>query len=218
MKKNKICAVITGHDKSGLDRTGEKADLFEVRIDLIGNAWPEVVTRLNKPWIATNRSAAQHGKWTGSEEARTAELLKAVDLGARMIDIELDTKDLPAFVSRIKGKAKCLISHHDWEGTPPAAELAQIVESEITAGAYTCKVVTTAQKFEDNITVLQLMGMFPAARLIAFAMGNAGVLSRVMAPLAGAYFTYASINATAASAPGPTICMPSASRSLARAR
>jgi 3-dehydroquinate dehydratase-1 len=202
MKKNKICAVITGDDKAGIETAGQTADIFEVRIDLIGSAWPEVARSLNKPWIATNRGSSQHGKWAGSEEKRTAELFKAMEMGAWIVDIELESPGLSGILGQARGKTKCMVSHHDWEGTPPTARLAEIVNAALSSGAYACKVVTTARGFEDNITVLKLMGMFPAAKLIAFAMGNEGVLSRVMAPLAGAYFTYASIDAAAASAPG----------------
>jgi 3-dehydroquinate dehydratase len=56
------------------------ADLFEVRIDLIGKTWPELAHHIRKPWIATNRMVSEGGKWTGSERARIYELLKAVDL------------------------------------------------------------------------------------------------------------------------------------------
>jgi len=203
MKKNKrICAVITGDDKAGIETAGKTADMFEVRIDLIGKAWPRVASRLHKPWIATNRGTFQHGKWTGSDEERTAELLKAVKMGAWMIDIELECPGLQEIVQQAKGKTKCMISHHDWEGTPPAARLAEIVNNGISAGAYACKVVTTARGFEDNIAVLKLIRMFPAVRIVAFAMGTEGILSRVMAPMAGAYFTYASICDSSASAPG----------------
>lgn len=202
MKKNKICAVITAADKAGIEKAGETADLFEVRIDLIGSAWQEIAQRLTKPWIGTNRPVSQHGNWTGNEEKRTAELVKALELGAWMIDIELDSPGLQWIMQQAGSRKKCLVSYHDWQATPPMKKLAEIVNSEITSGAHACKVVTTARRFEDNMTVLKLFGMFPAERLVAFAMGADGVLSRVMAPLAGAYFTYASITDSSASAPG----------------
>jgi 3-dehydroquinate dehydratase-1 len=202
MKKNNICAVITGDDQAGIETAGKTADFFEVRIDLIGKAWPEVARRLNKPWIATNRGASQHGKWRGSEGKRTDELLKAMEMGAWMVDIELESPGLAGILRQARGKTKCMVSHHDWKGTPSTARLAKIVNAELSTGAYACKVVTTAGGFQDNIKVMKLFGMFPAVKLIAFAMGAEGVVSRVMAPLAGAYFTYASINDASASAPG----------------
>jgi 3-dehydroquinate dehydratase I len=202
MKKNKICAVITANDPSGIATAGKTADFFEVRIDLIGKDWPQVACKLKKPWLATNRSVSQHGKWNGSEEKRTGELLKAAEMGAWMVDIELESPSLKSVVRKIKGKTNCLVSHHDWLETPATERLAEVVQAELSAGAYACKVVTTARKFEDNACVLRLIRLFPQVKLVAFAMGAEGVLSRIMAPLAGAYFTYASINGSSASAPG----------------
>ena len=202
MKKSKICAVITGDNMAAVAKAGETADFFEVRIDLIGGSWPEIAGNLNKPWIASNRSAAQHGRWQGSEQERVSELLRAVELGAWMVDIEIDSPALPEILSKSKGRARCLASYHDWEGTPPLARLAKIAGNCLATGAWACKIVTTARSFDDNLTVLKLPGMFPSKRLVAFAMGSEGVLSRTMAPLAGSWFTYASIEGAAASAPG----------------
>lgn len=202
MRKIKICTVITDDNRDNVKKAEKGTDIFEVRIDLIGSSWPDMVRGLKKPWIATNRSRSEHGLWAGSEEERAAELLRAVDLGAWMVDIELESPSLDLILNKTKGRTRCLISHHEWENTPPVAVLAKTVEASLSAGAYACKVVTTAHKFEDNLRVLRLFQMFPAARLVAFAMGSEGLLSRVISPLAGALFTYASIKGARASASG----------------
>ncbi len=69
--------------------------------------------------------------------------------------------------------------------------LVGIAESQIQGGADICKIVTTAQSFEDNLTILKLIRKFPEAKMVAFAMGEAGRISRILSPLAGGYFTYA---------------------------
>jgi len=202
MRKIKICSVITEDNPGTIKKAEKDTDIFEVRIDLIGSSWPDMVRGLKKPWIATNRSRSEHGLWAGSEGGRIAELLRAVDLGAWMVDIELESPSLDLILSETKGKARCLISHHEWENTPSLAALAKAVRRSLSAGAYTCKVVTTARRFEDNLRVLRLLQMFPAARLVAFAMGSEGLLSRVISPLAGACFTYASMEGARSSASG----------------
>ena len=63
----------------------------------------------------------------------------------------------------------------------------------MAAGAGICKVVTTAQRFEDNFVVLSLFREFPDIRMVAFADGELGITSRVLSVLSGGYFTYASI-------------------------
>jgi len=190
----KICAVVTVNDFdliSGVDRF---VDLYEIRIDLIGDGWQKWVGRLQRPWIATNRLHAEGGKWKGNEPERIGKLMEAVKLGARIVDIELSTKDIEKVVTEIKKKkAECLISVHDMAGTPFLNDLAGIVRQELAAGADICKVVTTAKRFEDNLTLLRLFETFPETKIVAFAMGSVGIVSRVISPMVGGYFTYASI-------------------------
>ena len=202
MIKPRICAVITGADMEAIRQAGELADLFEVRIDLVGSGWQDVVSCLHKPWIAANRNASNHGGHSGSEDQRLSGLFKALELGADIIDIEIETEGLEDVIKRIGGRAKCLISHHDWTGTAPPENLAAMVARQIASGADICKVVTTATKIDDNIAVIRLPSLFPRTSVIALAMGAAGALSRVLSPLAGGYLTYASIGSCAASAPG----------------
>jgi 3-dehydroquinate dehydratase type I len=197
-----VCVAITSGDLAAIEMAAPLADLFEVRIDLIGAGWREVAGRLKKPWLACNRRAAEGGNWTGSEPERVAELLGAVDLGAGIVDIELLTPDREAVVKSIKGKAQCLLSYHNLIATPSPRALRDIVNGQLAAGADICKVVTTARDVGDNITVLQIIRDFPGKKIVAFAMGAAGQLSRVLSPLAGGYFTYASAGPGRESAAG----------------
>ena len=176
-------------------------ELFEVRLDLIGDGWQEVARQLNQPWIACNRAANEGGSWQGTETERIERLLEASHLGADIVDIELETKNLKEAVSLIKKRAKCLLSCHQLKGTPPLDELKDTVQRQLEAGADICKVVTTAQNFDDNLTILQLIAEFPRIRIISFAMGPLGVTSRVLCPIVGGDFTYASIEPGKESAP-----------------
>ena len=94
------------------------------------------------------------------------------------------------------------IEIHDFEKTPPFDTMKQMVNRQPKAGADICKVVTTAQSFDDNLSVLRLISEFPEAKLVSFAMGPQGVISRVLCPLVGGDFTYASIAEGKESAPG----------------
>ena len=193
MKRPRICAVMVSKDLPTIE-IESFVDLYEVRIDLIGDGWCELVRQLNKPWIACNRLADEGGSWRRSEASRVEELLKAVELGAAIVDIELRTKSLAEIVPLIKDRAKCLLSSHELNGTPSFGEVKKIVCRQLEAGADICKVVTTANSFEDNLTVLQLINEFPKSRIVSFAMGPLGYISRVLCPLVGGYFTYASID------------------------
>lgn len=202
MKRPRICAVIVNNDLEAIKRVEVFVELFEVRIDLIGNGWQELVKQLKNPWIACNRIADEGGKWEKGEIERIEELLKAVELGANIVDIELSTRNLEEAIPQIKKKAKCLLSFHDLEKTPPLIRMKDIVQRELDAGADICKVVTTAQRFEDNLTTLQLITEFPKIEIVSFAMGPFGFASRFLCPLVGGDFTYASIEKGRESASG----------------
>jgi len=200
--KPQICAAITIPDPQAAARLAPQVDLFEVRIDLIGEMWPKLIARLDKPWIACLRSRAEGGKWQGEENERLAQLKKAVEMGAAIIDIELSAGLSPEEIKAITQGARCLISRHYITGTPPLAELQNVVREEIQTGADICKVVTTADNIEDNITVLKLIKSFPETNIAAFAMGEMGTASRILCPFVGSYFTYAALAEGKESAPG----------------
>ncbi|HUV44904.1 MAG TPA: type I 3-dehydroquinate dehydratase [Dehalococcoidales bacterium] len=202
MKTPRICASITNTDLKAVRRVESRVDLFEVRIDLIGDDWQEVARQLTKPWIACNRSAAEGGLWQDNEARRIERLLQAIELGAEMVDIELRTKNLANIVKLIKRRKKCLLSCHNLDKTPSFDAMKQIVQQQIKAGADICKMVTTARSFEDNASVLRLIPEFPETGVVAFAMGPLGTTSRVLCPLVGGDFTYASLAEGKESAPG----------------
>jgi len=202
MKKPRICAVITERNPEAIRAIEPLVDLFEVRIDLIGNGWTEITRQLHKPWIACNRKADEGGKWAKDEATRVAELLNAIELGADMIDIELRTANLAEAVKLIKQRSKCLVSFHDLRGTPSFEDMKGIIRQQIEAGADVCKLVTTAKSPEDGTAALQLIPAFPDKKLVSFAMGAPGLVSRILCPLVGGDFTYASIKAGKESAPG----------------
>ncbi len=202
MNKPRICAVIVNNDLKAVKEVELLVDLFEVRIDLIGDGWQELVEQLKKPWIATNRTIDEGGNWGGNEARRIEGLLQAIELGADMVDVEFRTKNIENIVPLVKKRVKCILSFHDLEKTPSLDEIKEIVQKQSKAGADICKVVTTAKEFEDNLTVLQLISEFPENRMVSFAMGQMGQISRILSPLVGADFTYASIEKGKESAPG----------------
>jgi 3-dehydroquinate dehydratase I len=202
MKRPKICAVIIDDNITAVTEIQPLVDLFEVRIDLVGESWTRVVKEISKPWIACNRIPEEGGKWQESEPRRIERLLLAIELGASMIDIELQTKNIENVVAAVKKRAACIISYHNFEKTPPLTELKSLLDRQLKAGADACKIVTTATTVRDNWTILDLISQNPAVSMVAFAMGTMGLLSRVLSPLAGGYFTYASIETGKESAPG----------------
>jgi 3-dehydroquinate dehydratase I len=202
MKKPRICVTIVDCNLEAIKEIEPDIDLFEVRLDLLGPEWPELVKFLKKPWIACNRIPEEGGKGNPNEVKRVEELLWAAEAGACIVDIELRTKNLAEMVPLIKSRAKCLLSFHDTVETPSYETLVQITQSQIKAGADICKIVTTAQDWQDNLVILKLIRRFPETKLVAFAMGEPGQTSRILSPLAGGYFTFACITEGLESAAG----------------
>lgn len=202
MSRPKICAVIVNSDLKTIREAEPLADLFEVRIDLIGEGWQDVVKKLGKPWIACNRLPAEGGGWRGSEAGRIEQLMKAAEMGADSIDIEISTQDVESIVKAARKRTRCLLSFHDLEKTPSLEEMKEIVGRQIKAGADLCKVIGTACRPEDNLSVLELIRAFPETKVIAFAMGPLGLMSRVLCTLVGGEFTYASLASGKESAQG----------------
>lgn len=200
--KPRICAVITNNNEPAIRTVEPWVELFEVRIDLIGDDWPDLAIKLKKPWIACARSTSEGGKWDQSEAGKIEVLTRASELGAAMVDLELATATLKQAIPLIKKRSRCLLSVHDLTGTLPLNQLKEIVRRQLKSGADVSKVITTAQTMADNLTTLELIREFPKNKIISFAMGPLGIASRIFCPLAGGYLTYAAIEEGKESAPG----------------
>jgi len=200
--KPRICAAITDKDITAIREAEPFVELFEVRIDLIGEGWQDLAKELKKPWIACVRSQNEGGNWQAGDTEKIGELMDAVELGAEIVDIELRTHNLKRALPPIKKRATCILSLHEPEKTPPLDELKRVAQQQLDAGADICKVITTARSFSDNLTTLQLITEYPRIKMVSFAMGPLGITSRILCPLVGGYLTYASLKAGKESAPG----------------
>lgn len=202
MKQTKICTSIIEANLALVQKAAPFCDLFEVRIDLIGKNWQSLATKLDKQWIACNRLPSEGGKAKENERERIEKLMQAIRLGASIIDLELSTPQLKDLIPLVKTKAECLLSFHDFNKTPPYETLHATVRQQLEMGAGIAKVVTMANDVNDNLTLLKLIKAFPENKIVAFAMGDKGAFSRVLCPLCGGYFTYASAAQQKEAAPG----------------
>ena len=209
--KIKLCVPVmakTAYNLIPLIRRAEAlgADIVEVRLDYLDSpkGIDEIPEHASVPLIATNRQHEQGGFKPQDEELRLHTLVEAAEAGFRYVDVELTAKDLKAIVSKVRDAgAKPIISYHDFAKTAKLPELEEIVEREIKAGAEVCKLVTTAKTVSDSVACLLINIMFSEeTKIVCFAMGEEGILSRVLAPIFGAYFTYASLQEGLETAPG----------------
>jgi 3-dehydroquinate dehydratase/shikimate dehydrogenase len=93
-----------------------------------------------------------------------------------------------------------LVSNHDFsrtKGLEQAAKRIEAFEPDFV------KVVSTARTLADNLAVLKLIEDHSlASHVVGIAMGEEGLVSRVLGPRAGAAFTFASPDDGAETAPG----------------
>jgi 3-dehydroquinate dehydratase type I len=180
--------------------------MIEIRFDLLKPDVSALAIReaTDLPMIATNRRKDEGGLFSGSEKARTRVLMQAAEEGFDYVDVELSTKGVDALVRQLQQKAaKVIVSHHNTKTTPPLRMLERLLRKQRAAGADICKIVTHAKRDLDNVPCLALVNKHASnTKLVCFAMGEAGVLSRVMSPILGAYFTYASSDAGRETAAG----------------
>jgi 3-dehydroquinate dehydratase type I len=200
----RICVSIlpkTKQEALHLIEMAEKAeaDLIEIRLDCLENLQnlADLATQGKTPRIATNKPLSRQGMFSGTENERLQTLLDAADSGFEYVDIELSTTRLEELVREIKARgAKAIVSFHDYSSTPSSSELDSILRREVDSGADVCKIVTTARQIEDNLTILNFTSTASVSSkigIVCFAMGELGKLSRLITPLMGGFFTFASL-------------------------
>lgn len=207
----KVCVSISSTDTPELLGRAQRAerlsaDLVEARLDKLRSyhGLAKVARSVERPMIATNRPLSEKGSFDRSETERLKILTEAVEAGFEYVDLELSTTKLDRVIKDLRGKgAKIILSYHDHFRTPEAPRLATILADLQKLKPDVCKIVTTAQKPEDNLTILGLLkANHQNAPLVSFAMGQTGVWSRLLAPFYGAHFTYASLERGLETAPG----------------
>ncbi len=208
--RTRICIPIVGGtmEKALLEirRANRLADLIELRVDYLRRPDLGVLFRAaRKPLIVTNRRREEGGRSREKEENRVGILKEAASRGADFVDVEARTERslLQDLMKNSKG-ASIILSLHDFRKTPPLNELRHLFRLMMSWEPEVIKIVTRARTMEDNLTILSLI---PYARergqgIVAFCLGEKGKASRVLAPLLGASWTYASLSTGESSAPG----------------
>lgn len=176
------------------------ADFVEIRFDYaiyreIDHAL-DMTSKIKNTAIFTLRSKEQGGFFEGTNRERISLLEKIAMTRPMLLDIEISTlkkeKGIREFLS--KNKIPILVSSHDFRKTSSLSTLLKKFEDMRKYSNYV-KMVTTARSIEDNFKLLSLYDNNDNTKLIAFAMGEHGILSRVLCNLYGnSPFTYASLD------------------------
>jgi 3-dehydroquinate dehydratase I len=204
----------------------KQPDIIEVRLDYInrenpdeypggGLSWKDIDPFLQSlkgvvpdiPFLVTYRTKEEGGarsQYTGAVSNTLTAIIKS-DVTVLM-DIEwtfpLQTKHITN--AHEKG-IQIVISYHDFEKTPPKAELLRIIREMSETGADVVKIAVMPRTPEDCLNLLaatyEAKQTFMQDKLIAtMAMGALGSYTRLAAPLYGSCMTFAV--GEEASAPG----------------
>ena len=116
---------------------------------------------------------------------------------ADYIDLELATVLRHPTVWDHKIAARIILSEHIFSGKPAS----DVINQMDRLPAQVNKIVWQAQNILENLDAMELLRHSPRPT-IALCMGEAGVVSRILAKKIGAFLTFAALNAESATAPG----------------
>src|SRR3989338_2660251 len=208
----RICVAATGRTTGELmecaRRALEQSRFVELRLDWVANpadaiaAIPKLLadaahaTGARKPILqATCLRRSNGGRFTGNVSRQFELLHIAAAAGCAGSDLEIESAERagPEAVASLREAARLILSFHDFNSTPPLAPVARRLR-RYAADYY--KIVPTATRQSDNCAVLEFLASVDkdgseAEKWIAFAMGEPGVPSRVLALSRGSAFVYA---------------------------
>jgi 3-dehydroquinate dehydratase/shikimate dehydrogenase len=192
------------------------AEILELRSDYLENLSIDLVKKLiaetrsatkqSVPLIVTCRDFKQGGVKPYSEQLRIDILAEAVRSGCDFIDCEYDN-----FLSRVaqatlkpvladNSNTRLILSAHDFKSR---FEDIDRLYKDILKACPTAipKLVYTANHINDCFDAFDLLHNINNDSIV-FCMGEAGLISRIIAKKLGSFVTFASINPEAATAPG----------------
>lgn len=188
------------------------AEAVEIRVDALLEPAVDSVLKMARavqkaklPVIVTCRDKKEGGFAEIDRSLRLAILREAILAGVDFVDIEYENFKHPDTCSVLKAaleqsKTKLILSRHNFDC--PFDDLELLYESILAAYPDAIpKIVYKARHINDCFAVFDLLKSSDRP-LIAFCMGAAGQISRILAKKFGAFLTFASLDDDSATAPG----------------
>ena len=210
-----VCAVVTEESmdaaRAAMQRASTVADLIELRLDYLrdfdfndASALASLLEDKPLPVIITCRAVTEGGKQQIDDRIRLRLLVEGARGVADFCDIEAahyaQASHLSPAISRL------IVSYHNFVETP--ADLDAIYERVTTLPAAVHKIVTRANSIGDALSIFKLLERARVGdkRPIAMAMGETGIITRVLVPSRGSFLTYGSLASGKESAEGQLTC------------
>jgi 3-dehydroquinate dehydratase / shikimate dehydrogenase len=189
------------------------AEMLELRTDYLegltaerAHALISLAKQSRLPIIVTCRDKAEGGANYYPQEVRTDVLLTAVSAGAEYIDCEFENFQDVAVQEKLEVAlastmhTRLILSAHDFE--KPFENIGRLYRDMLAAfPAAVPKLVYTARHINDCWAGIDILA-HRHTDAIVLAMGEAGVITRLLAPKLGGLVTFASLDTAAATAPG----------------
>lgn len=205
IKTPAVCGVVEGRNVREMGRAvslalKKGADLVELRIDSLEDkeGWQKIL-KDDLPLIFTHRPVREGGAFSGTEEKRVGIILEAIENQVPCVDLEFHTpkpqRDKVVTAARREG-VSVLMSWHDFSMTPAIKVLKRMAGKMVKAGGDVIKVVTMARDPTDSMRVLDFLVDVQdeiSVPVVAFAMGEAGRITRIASLILGSPITYASV-------------------------
>jgi 3-dehydroquinate dehydratase/shikimate dehydrogenase len=221
LRVGKLCIAVQAATPAELfsraDAALKDSVFLEFRLDALvkpAAVFPELKSFLSRRRdvmaIATCRRKSFGGHFAGSLNSELEILLKAAETGCHIVDLEVESAgqatrpQLARFHAALRAVgASLLISSHDLSRTRRPDGLNQTAQRIAEFEPDFVKVVSTARTLTDNLSVLRMVqDQSLNSHVVGIAMGEEGLISRVLSPRAGAAFTFASVADGAETAPG----------------
>jgi 3-dehydroquinate dehydratase / shikimate dehydrogenase len=218
LRHGKICVAIQAPTPSEMLERAAQAlkdvKFLEFRLDYL--AQPARALTLLKAFLKANpkltaigtcRRKPNGGHFVGSLSEELSILQRAARAGCKIIDLEVESAEEASPVQLEKFRialqetgAALLVSFHDFSKTRA------VEHAGLRIAAFEpeyIKVVSTAQTLSDNLAILRLIEDRSAqSHVVGIAMGEEGLVSRVLGPREGSAFTFASLEDGSETAPG----------------
>jgi 3-dehydroquinate dehydratase / shikimate dehydrogenase len=192
-----ICVPDLSALQNASERARECADIIELRLDCVDQPSAISLNDLPRPLILTFRPTEQGGYRNLCREDRLAFWNSQTSQPDIWWDLEVDlAKDLSPDWSRV------IVSSHDFSGVP--TDLDQIYKRLAETPARVVKIAVQANDIVDCLPIFQLIerARSEGKEIIAIAMGNAGIATRILGPSRGSFLTYAALEDEKGTAPG----------------
>ncbi len=225
----RLCVSLTGstcrrmiEDMQAAAAAG--ADMVELRLDCLDEWDPSGIdmllgaaSRFPGEVLATCRRAAEGGHCDEDETVRVSRL-EHVGLSDAIDYIDFEYESLRASpnirqkIALVCGsrhgpagrpKRKLILSKHEIEATPPWYTLRFTLDAMGREGADVVKLACRAGSIVDALHMLDALHYsVPARPTVALAMGEAGLITRVLARKLGAFLSFAALEEGREAAPG----------------